>query len=204
MSFQFNRGEIAQALAQFLGFKGTLSLDGEATLLPTVTIASLVDTPYLQYAIPVGTAGSVGATAAENSMVLARPGLSVALAIQKIIVTNDGAAVQDVQFRRYTAADIATAGLTSVGQFTNFGAIDSELVARPSDVLAGSHTAIAGRGLGLFHVQPDDQLVLDFPAPGIVLYGNDAQGRPAFGAVVNTQNEALRCAFFGKEWPLPG
>ena len=204
MALPFNRGVIPQGLARLFGIKGAFAPLVEETILPSVSVADLLDSPYLQYGSSVGRSLASVAVVGEVSCICATPGPNVALQILQINIRNPTAAPLDGAITIMNAGDIATAGLASTSQFIDLAMAPAK-EARSSVLLRGSHTAIVGAEIGRFTVPADSMIQLTFPRPGLILFGNDEGGIPGitvWGEVVNTQLEA--CTFFGREWPLPG
>lgn len=207
MSVSFNRGQLPQAIAQFFGFKGTLAADLDTQIQPVVSVGDIVDTPYLRYGVPVVQQAALAAVAAENGMVVAIPGVAVALQILQVIITNQEATTQLISLDAMTRANITTAGLASSIQFRDTAATESfgaTASLRSSAIVSGTHTSLPGARMMLFAVPAGETLIWTFPAPGIILFGNDPTGIPGLSLSNSTANEAMRGGFFGREWPLPG
>lgn len=197
------RGIIVQGLMRLFGLKGQLESHVDSTVLPTVSVGNLVDSPYLQYGSAMGKSGLSAAVAAEFSCVVARPSATVALQVKEILIRNPTAAALDGVLTILTAANIATAGLTAFANFVDMSQAPAG-ESRSSDLARGSHTSIVGSEVGRFTVPADNMVSIVFPEPGVILYGNDDGGIPGFGIwceVANTQLEAV--TIYAREWPLP-
>jgi hypothetical protein len=200
----FNRPQLVQAAAQFLGLKGDLPMQVDEQLLSIISMGELTDSPYLRYAIPVAEQGAVTAVALENSYVCIQPSAQVALQIKQILISNAEAVVQFISIAISTAAQIATAGLASGPNVVDFANPIAGTL-RGSIIRTGTHTDTGqGNQIIVVRVAAGETFQLTLPDPGIILYGNDEGGIPALSLINNIANEGLRAAFIGREWPLPG
>lgn len=204
----FNRPELPQAIAEFFGLKGSGSQDAryDPGIVPIVSIAALTDTPYLRYGTLVAARNTRAATAAENGVVLASPGRNVCLAVQQVIVPNEGAAQIIVEIRKLSATQIAALNTATATQMVDLGT-RGENSTRSSVVAQGGAAAIAGDSIHRATVPPGvagPSLVYSFPSPGALLFGDNPGGAPGIAVWNVTQNEILRASFIAREWPLPG
>lgn len=199
----FNRAQLSQAIAQMFGLKGGYTPLVESDIRASVTIADLSDSPYLKYGIPVAAWRAVAATAAEFSYSWCRPGPNVALQIKAITVSNVNAGAQDVELMMLTAANVTTVGEGGRTQMAELAGGNAGR-SRSSWVSSGVHTAQVGTGFDNKVIPASQSIVFEIPDPGIILYGDDPDGTPALAVCGRTVNEAVRAAFYGREWPLPG
>lgn len=203
-SIKFNRGVIPLGLTRLFGIKGQFETEVDGIIQPTVSVANLVDSPYLQYGSMMGKSGSQAAVAGENGLIVASPGAQVALQIKRVMVRNTSAAPLDCVFTLVTAANIVTAG---IAQFANFVDLSNAPAgeARSSFLSRGSHTAVVGSEVGRITVPADNLVQVEFPEPGVILYGNDEGGIPGLAVWCETVNTLLEAVtFYAREWPLPG
>lgn len=199
----FNRGQLVDALAQFFGLKGSESTGWavDATVLATVGLGDLTDSPYLRYSIPIIRGHTQANVAAENSVIVIRPGAmeGTDTQLQQIILRNAGATPKDLLFTMMTNANVTTAGLTEITRF-----IDVRSGAgRPTRLWAGSHTAVLGSTLFAVTVPADDSLIIPLPTPGVILPAKSDDG-VNFAVWNETQDENLTASFIGREWPAAG
>lgn len=200
----YNRAEVQQALAQWFGIKGSFPTDVDGTILPTMVVGDLTDSPYLRYSIPCHRSTNLAAVAAEFGYILARPGVNVALQVTQIIVQNKTAAGVDFVTRILTQGNVTTAGLAEAGKLLDMSGPEAGSL-RPSSIWSGTHTALVGTGGQRFTVAADDTLIWTLPSPGIILYGNDPGGVPALAICSDAVNTAMDdVGFVCREWPLPG
>lgn len=205
MGLPFNRGQIGQALANFVGLKGGFQPVIEPTVNPVVNIGDLVDTPYLQYGTLVGSNGFQAATAAKYSYVIVQPGDQVALQIYQVIVENRGAAAQPITIRRQTATNVGQ--LDALAAKSQLRELSSTITGQNrSSFLRAANDASPSIGDAFINasVPAGNTLIWDAPRPGVILYGNDEGGVPALAVAGVNVNEDLIVSYFGREWPLPG
>lgn len=209
--FRFNRGELSQALAQLLGFKGLPDLSSAEEIVPTINVGDLNNSPYLRLAIPAGRQiGQAAGGAGNFSYCLIRPGATVALQIRQIIFLNTSATVQQYYVMLMSAANIAAmSGFATIAytQLTDFGNSDTGTsVLRPSRVGAGLHTSSNNLGVAASRMlcPANNSVIWTLPDPGLVLFGNDPAGIPGLAVTDTLANDALNVAFVAREWPLPG
>lgn len=201
---KFNRGQIPEALARFFGIKGDVAVDFQETLVPNVTIGDVVDSPYLQYSIPVmGGHAAAAAGAGEFGYVGIRPGPNVALQVHMVSLLNTTGASLTYHLRWMTAANVATVG---VGSATSLQDVFTGTVGqtRSSNAWQGTHTALVGAGILSVVVPAGESVIVEFPRGGVCLFGNDPNGVPSLGIAAGTDNVATSASFYAREWPLPG
>lgn len=207
MIFPFNRPEIADAIARFLGIKDRLGVAVDSTVIPVLTVGPTLDrTPYSRFGVPVCENQAVGAVAANFGVVWIQPGRQVALSVHKAVIANQTAGAQTFSLRALTAANIATIGGGSgVRQVFDMSAQEAGWGSlRGSAVVSDHHTSIEGNGLMEVSVPVAGTVEVEFDPP-FVLYGNDPGGVPGLGFFNNNDDDAITAiSFFGREWPLPG
>lgn len=200
----FNRPEIAEALARFLSFKGKISLQAEEQIVPVVNIGDIANSPYLRYGVPVAESDTIAAAGAgELGFVAIRPGATVCLAVRQIVVPAT-ANFMSLSVRVCTLAQLAAAGSVEGPKVLDLSA--EEIGATRSSVLnTGSDAAFIGNGMfGITVPANGATVVYEFPEPGLILYGNNPNGRGALVVQENAANRDLHLGFVAREWPLPG
>lgn len=203
MSEKTNRPELTAALVALLGLKGQFQTEVGAILVPGIQLLDIQNSPYLRYAVPVGGRHSGGPVAARFQHVLAKPGAKVALQITRAIIKCG--AVSEVRLRILSAANIAS--MDSPGTEDAFVAMAGMVMPeRRSSRTQNPDRTIATLGEQIGIVTCDvanvDKLV-EFPDPGVILFGSDEGGVPALAAICNTANTFMAVTYFGREWPLP-
>lgn len=190
---------------RFLGMKGQLGMTTDSQLLPTLNLGNLADTPYLRYGIPVAESDTAAAVVGELGFVCIRPGASICLAVHQIIVPAT-ANFMSLSVRLATFAQIAAAGSSAGVNVQDLAPDGGQLgTARSSLVQTGTEATFVGNGLFGLTVQANGPTtVYTFPGPGLILYGNDPNGRGALLVQENTANRDLHVGFVGREWPVPG
>lgn len=200
----FNRGELALALSQYLGIKGEFAPDFDPTVVSSIPLVDgLHNTPYLRFGIPVARAAQKSAVAGAHSYLVARPGPNVALQITAVTLNNTSGAAIATTLRLLTAANIAacapgtpTAMLDLASREAGVGSLRSSVIVPAENVSPN-----IGTSFDKILAAAATKTLMEFPAPGIILYGGDAGG---LAVVDDIQNETINCSFYGREWPLPG
>lgn len=203
---RFNRPQLVDSLRAFFKIDGEYSAAVEDVIGVTAPlVASLDDTPFIRFSVPVGGYAGQAAVAAENAVVLVRPGASGVLDIRALLIQNSTAGAFTLRLGLLTNAQVTTAGVTlnsqlkdlSNGNITAPGAID-----RPSAIYTGTHTAIVGTLIGALSVPANSSLLWQPPGTVATLFGSDSQ--PALAIWNATQNEEIsNVTFWGREW-VPG
>lgn len=203
---KFNRPEITQAWARFLGLKGAPEQSREE-LLTVINVGNLFDTPYLRYKVPVAESDTRAAVVGQLSAVVIRPGANVCLAVKQIICPAT-AAFQNLSIRIATLAQLAAATTPPAGSLNvvdlapdlgQLGTLRSSVIQQYADV------GFIGNGLfGMSVAANGTTAIHEFPDVGFVLYGNDPNGRGGIVVQQNAANVDLHVGFVAYEWPLPG
>lgn len=203
-----NRPQVTQALARFFGIKGQPSSAIDSNVSPVIAVGDANDSPYLRHAIPVGAGAAGAAVVGELGFLIVRPGPNVALQIKALRMSTPAAAAQTCSIRALTAADVATLGIASSVQLMDLSNPDDVWGLRSSAISFGSHNANLGTELDVMAGAAASTDEIHLPDPGIILYGQGAQATidasAALAIVGTTFNQAMRGAFYGREWPLPG
>lgn len=203
MSVQrFNRGQIPQALARFFGLKGDVAVDFQETIVPTVPVGDVVDSPYLLYGVGVMGGNAVPAGGAlEFGYVGFRPGANVSLQLHQLALVNPTAAALTFAIRHFSAANTATVGITGEAPLNDVSTGNAPEL-KSSSSWIGIHTATIGTGLLTVAVAAGESQVVNLPRGGIVL--NGTPDRPSVAVTVLTADAAFTVTGYGREWPLPG
>jgi len=200
------RAEIALALSHLVVAKGSTPLEMDQVLVPVANIQNLSETPYVRYGIPVARGAPYTAVAAQRGYLVARPGAQKILQIARVAIYNTEATTQDYTVKLYPAAQLAAFD-TALNTPLNFIDLTDSVMGRfaSSSVVQGSDAVDVSIGAVVrVGVPTVSHVIVDLPAPGIVLYGNDPNGIPGC-AIVSTNNAVgFAGSFYGKEWPLPG
>lgn len=215
------RGEIPAALAALFALKGHTPLELDEVAVPTAVIANMTDTPYMRYAKPVAGHVGVTATALNFGYALCRPGPLKVLQITQLVIGNSDTAVgHGLHVRIGTAAFVAQ--LDTLGTPTGMLDLGNEIANSLVSSTVGAAFDVAGTDTGsrvitVVNLPPSpvgiaaaagaekSSIVLTYPAPGIVLFGNDPNGIPALAVKgQDGVNFGFGVSFYGREWPLVG
>lgn len=199
----FNRPQVAEAIAGFLGTKGTLLLEAETGLVPVVNVGDVANSPYLRYGVPVAESDTAPAVVGGLAYVAIRPGATVCLAVRQIIVPAT-ANFMSLSVRVATLAQLAAAGSVEGAKVLDLS--DRQAGTLRSSVLnIGTDPGFVGNGLfGITVPANGATVVYEFPEPGLILYGDDVGGRAGLLVQENIANRTLHVGFVAREWPLPG
>lgn len=206
--FGFNRGEVTQSIARYLSYKGRYAGVIDELISPVLPLATLDSTPYLRLGIPVARMANKASVAANNSWIIARPAPTLVLQIKSVIVMC--LAVSQVTLRMLTTTDIAGLGALTTLQFVELAGVDVGAGPvtpglRPSTVDTAAVIGVGfGQAIARWIHTANTNYQIDFPDPGICLFGNEPAGLPALGICCETVNTTLNASIIGREWPLPG
>lgn len=204
MSLTTNRAALAQALSQLFNNKGRTQLVLDETVVPIVSLGDVTQLPYLRYGIPVGRGSFTAAAVALAAFNVARPGPTKVLQIRKIIIQNASGVLGSYEIRILTAADLALITLGGVVQFLDLSNPISKTFTSSTITSATNATAAIGARLAVVNCPNDDHRVIDFPDPGIALFGDDEGGRGGLSVANQNLNFSQSVCFYGREFPLPG
>lgn len=203
----FNRGELVEGIARYLGIRAAAPFTVGDTIIPTVGLGDLTGLPYLprDFGVPCMAFDSRALLAANHPYVLATPGPNVVLQLRQMWIHNTEGAAVSVSIRWLDGAELAT--LATPGSELRFHELCGDKVGRvrASFVKDYHHTAAIGTNLGYVRIPAGDMKVVEWPDPGVLLWGNDEEGRGGFGVVRDDAPATLLgvCTFVGREWPLP-
>lgn len=211
MTLISQRGEIALALAQFLGVRGMLAPEVEEVFSPVLNAMNVFESPYTRFPIACGEHDTVAAGGVGTfNYLVARPGATNILQVLKIWAVNAGATPLTITVRRMTPANMAAVDTAlSVVMMADYGEPDPATdFVRSCNIFTGRDaSATLGRGLQTLVIPATDVREWELPWPGIFIRGlgegttQAAQG--GLGVVNSTANEALSAGFFCREWFLP-
>lgn len=155
---------------------------------------------------PVGRAATSAALAANNSNVGAAPGENSILRIRHMIITNEAAATRSYTYH-IGRIDTFLAGIASQGS-----AAFAELAGRRyypdasgsqsnSMIYFGTRAGTFGATIGKVAVPPGSSLIIEFPEPGLVLFGGRSAGPGGIVVQNTTVNDPCLVGFYGLESP---
>lgn len=186
------------------GLTESLALDIDDKVAPSVVVGDVVDSPYLEYAIPCLESHLQAGSGVDRTYVIARPGKDVALQILQVSIRNSTVAAQTIAMRLFNANDISGISLTAASEVGLMQAAGRTVkVRRTSTLIGGNATTTRGEALATFEIPAGTVLLFDFPKPGIILYGDDPTGTPGFGiSNVLPVNADISLHVYAREWPL--
>lgn len=205
MARTFNRGQLPLALSQFLGLKaGDSQFDISETVLASIQLGDITDSPYLRFAIPVGGRTAQAAVAARFSYVYVQPGLAVALQIKNVRIQNSTAGSLDYFLELLTQAQAAALANPSPSQMVDLSSSSTPTLRSSKLNIGDSASSVAGKLFDVVTVPAGSSVLVQLPDPGVILQGNDESGIPALAVVCGTANTLVGATYYGREWPLPG
>lgn len=201
-----NRAEIAQAIAELMVVKGKTAFTLDETIVPTINIGDIADTPYLnKYGLAVSRRETKTAGAATFAYQVASPAPNKVLQLLQICANNNTGAAVGILIAMMTATNIA--GIDTPGTVNKFMDVGSQIAAKlvGSSVLLGLDAASSlGSLLRVVTIPASSSFTWDLPGSGIFLYGNDEGGVPGVAVIGSAFNQTIEVTFGGREWPLPG
>lgn len=206
MSVTTQRGEIAAALAQLLGVTGKVELPLDESILNTLTLYKLDETPYQGYSRAAFGYASQAAVALNYSYILLRAGPQARLRQLSFRAINPaGGTAQLLSLRALAPADIAALTLGTIVKLSDLSGQSafpaSGWGALASEIIPARHTALVG-------TQIDEVNIAATPANSAFTYtfqflrGDDPAGRGALAIAKSVVNEGLAAGFAGLEYPI--
>jgi hypothetical protein len=204
VSVPYNRPGLAEGLTRFLGVKGGFTSEYEGVLSPVLVAATLHNSPYLRDRVAVGGSGTSPAVVAAQSYFGVRPGPNVVFQAKRFSIRGVAAA-RVLSAQVLSAADILTlTAPAALSKLLDLSTDDRSKAFTSSDMWSGSAAGGIGGRISAFDQLAGTQYDLEFPEPGVFLFGNDPSGRPGLFIENNNLNEAVLATVYGYEWPLPG
>jgi len=203
---------ISQSLQRALGLKGQVKPTLDETLAPTVQLQDIEHGPW-SASTSVGANASQGGIVGSMSQLLIAPGRGTILRIDRVWMQNlNGDTTPSRVFVLLTPpADYSLYALGVVRQFSNLqapfqgSALDAHVVA--GTIQLSTHTAILGRIIGNFSLDPESQFECNFSDNGVFLDGSvlDAAGLPGvLNFAAAPENQQLNITVFGREYFIRG
>lgn len=181
-----NNADAAQALVRAYALKGRVDLRLDETIVPVAIVDNLGAEGTPLELRPC--AGSISApqVALDFPYVGVQTQAGFALSISEFIVANDTTVILTVFLKAFSAANLATIGISAA----SLVALDlpKDVTVVGSQTWFGTHTAEVGVLAGTFRVPANTSLHI--PVGGTI-YGIDNPQRVAFGLQVSVINRAL-------------
>ena len=215
---RFNRAQLLDDFRRFLlpTDPGQYAPELGELWQPTISLTrGLETTPYgavQGWGENVGRSAAVAAVALEFGATAVRPTPGSCFQLEKITISNDGAATATFRVKVCTAAAVAALGLTTNLRLVRMSVLsyrDGSLTTPQSSIelATGSHTAVPPSGGGHYlavSLLAGENYTFDVPLPGMLLFGvDDETDRPWFVVNCETVNHAFTVAWVGRQWPMP-
>lgn len=151
---------------------------------------------------------ALGAIGGEYGIVAATPAKGVVLQIERLLIINSGA-VDNYRVCLATAKDMAVVASTesNLVNFVALSGVDAPAGTKLSSKVSSYDTSgmavadVIGNQFLARRVPAGLDSEIVFPAPGVILLGDDPSGAPSL-AVELLAHDVFAC-FFAREWPLP-